>query len=176
MVARSGGKGGNVAPLTSLRPTGFLQSHRGVAHVDFYDTFEHTIDGKGRLVLPASFRSAFADGGFVTYLGKYAALFTTDEWQKYRRRLEQSGQFTREQLQYLFSFVTPFQPDAQNRIGISQRLRDKVGLDRDVTIVGSGSHAALYAREAWRVLEESIEEPAEDGTSIVDKFSELEFL
>jgi MraZ protein len=144
--------------------------------VDFYDTFEHTIDGKGRLVLPASFRSAFADGGFVTYLGKYAALFTTDEWQKYRRRLEQSGQFTREQLQYLFSFVTPFQPDAQNRIGISQRLRDKVGLDRDVTIVGSGSHAALYAREAWRVLEESIEESAEDGTSIVDKFSELEFL
>ena len=144
--------------------------------MDFYDTFEHTIDGKGRLVLPASYRAAFTNGGFVTYLGKYAALFTTDEWQKYPRRLEQSGQFTREQLQYLFSFVTPFTPDAQNRIGVSQRLRDKVGLDREVTIVGSVSHAALYPREAWSALETAIESPADDGSSIVDKFSELEFL
>ena len=144
--------------------------------MDFYDTFEHTIDGKGRLVLPASYRPAFTGGGFVTYLGKYAALFTPDEWEKYRRRLEASGQFDREQLQYLFSFVTPFQPDAQNRIGVSQRLRDKVGLERDVTIVGSVTHAALYPREAWSRVEAAIEAPADDGTSIVDKFSELEFL
>ena len=144
--------------------------------MDFYDTFEHTIDGKGRLVLPASYRVAFTNGGFVTYLGKYAALFTPDEWEKYRRRLEQSGQFTREQLQYLFSFVTPFQPDAQNRIGVSQRLRDKVGLEREVTIVGSVSHAALYSREAWAEVQAAIESPADDGSTIVDKFSELEFL
>lgn len=144
--------------------------------MDFYDTFEHTIDGKGRLVLPASYRPGFTAGGFVTYLGKYAALFTPDEWEKYRRRLEQSGQFDREQLQYLFSFVTPFQPDSQNRIGVSQRLRDKVGLQRDVTIVGSVSHAAIYPREAWGRLETTVEAPSDDGTSIVDKFSELGFL
>ena len=144
--------------------------------MDFYDTFEHTIDGKGRLVLPASYRPAFTGGGFVTYLGKYAALFTPDEWEKYRRRLEASGQFDREQLQYLFSFVTPFQPDAQNRIGVSQRLRDKVGLERDVTLVGPATHAALHPREAWSRVAAPIEAPADDGTSIVDKFSELEFL
>ena len=144
--------------------------------MDFYDTFEHTIDGKGRLVLPASYRAAFTGGGFVTYLGRYAALFTPSEWEKYRRRLEQSGQFSRDQLQYLFSFVTPFQPDAQNRIGVSQRLREKVGLERDVTIVGSVSHAAIYPRDEWTRVEAAIEAPSDDGRSIVDKFSELEFL
>ncbi len=144
--------------------------------MDFYDTFEHTIDGKGRLVLPASYREAFTAGGFVTFLGKYAALFTPDEWEKYRRKLEQSGQFSREQLQYLFSFVTPFRPDGQNRIGVSQRLRDKVGLVRDVTIVGSVTHAAIYPREAWGRVESEIEAPDDDGRSIVDKVAGLEFL
>lgn len=144
--------------------------------MDFYDSFEHTIDGKGRLVLPASYRAAFAEGGFVTYLGSSAGLFTANEWERYRRRLEASGEFDRAQLQYLFSFVTPFQPDSQNRIGLSSRLRAKVGLDRDVTVVGSGNYAAVYARDEWNSLEARMEEPDENGATIVDRFARLEFL
>ena len=71
--------------------------------MEFFDQFEHTIDDKGRLVLPAAYREAFVGGGFLTLLGDNAALFTKDGWEKYRRRLELQGNFTRHQLQYLFS-------------------------------------------------------------------------
>lgn len=144
--------------------------------VDFYDTFEHTIDGKGRLVLPSSYRGAFTDGGFLTLVGSYAALFTPEEWEKYRRRLEASGRFSRKELQYLFSFVTPFVPDAQNRISVSPRLRERVGLEREVTIVGSVTHAAIYPRDTWLALEADIEAEASEGAGLSDKFDELGFL
>jgi MraZ protein len=143
--------------------------------VELYDQFEHTIDGKGRLVLPAPYRPAFAEGGFLVFLGRYAALFSPDEWERYRNRLERSGEFDRELFQYVLSFVTPFQPDSQNRIGIPTRLRQRVGLDREVTIVGSGSHAAIYPRDVWAALENRVE-AAPDGRTIEDRFASLGFL
>jgi MraZ protein len=144
--------------------------------MEFFDQFEHTIDDKGRMVLPAAYRNAFAEGGFLAFLGGYAALFTTDGWEKYRRRLELSGQFSRQQLQVVLSYVSPFVPDSQHRIAVNPRLRNKVGLEREVTIVGSGSHAAIYARDAWAMLEDDAMAPDEDGRTIADKFNDLDFL
>lgn len=144
--------------------------------MEFFDQFEHTIDDKGRLVLPAAYRAAFAEGGFVTYMGEYAALFTEEGWQQYRRRLELSGSFDRQELQVLFSFASPFAPDAQHRIALGSRLRSRVGLEREVSIVGSGSHAAIYPRDAWARIEEQAAAPDADGETLVDKFRGLGFL
>lgn len=144
--------------------------------MEFFGQFEHTIDGKGRLVLPASFRAAFVDGGFVTHLGNCAALFTPDGWEKYRRRLELSGVFSRTQMQYLFSFVSPFTPDAQHRIGLGAKLRETLELGQAVTVVGSGSHAAIYSRAAWAAIEAEATAADDSGHTLADKFVELDFL
>lgn len=144
--------------------------------MEFFDQFEHTIDDKGRLVLPSAYRAAFAEGGFLTFLGEYAALFTTDGWEQYRRRLELSGNFTRQQLQYVLSFVSPFVPDSQHRIAMNSRLRSTVGLEREVSIVGSGSHAAIYPRPVWREIEARATAADADGLTLADKFRELDFL
>ncbi len=144
--------------------------------MDFYGTYEHTIDGKGRLVMPSSYRSAFADGGIAALVEDYAALFTLDEWDRYRRRLETSGHFTRDELRWIFSVASPFAPDAQNRISLPQRLRDRTGLDRDVTLVGSVRYVSVFSRDDWARREEAIERPSDDAPSIADKFRSLEFL
>jgi MraZ protein len=144
--------------------------------MEFFDQFEHTIDDKGRLVLPAAYREAFVGGGFLTLLGDNAALFTRDGWEKYRRKLELQGDFTRHQLQYLFSFVSPFTPDSQHRIVVNARLRAKVGLEREVSIVGSGSHAAIYPRDAWGRIEAEATAADAEGLTLVDKFNALDFL
>jgi len=144
--------------------------------MEFFDQFEHTIDGKGRLVLPSAYRVAFVDGGFLTWLGDYAALFTVDGWEKYRRRLELSGSLPRQQLQVLLSYVSPFTPDSQHRIAVNPRLRGKVGLDREVTIVGSSSHAAIYDRARWAQIEADAMGPDADGRTIADKINDLDFL
>lgn len=144
--------------------------------VEFFDQFEHTIDDKGRLVLPSAYRDAFANGGFVAYLGPSAGLFTRDGWEKYQRRLELSEAFSREELQILRSYASPFRPDSQHRIPIGAKLRGLVGIDRAVTIVGSGSHAAIYARDRWEALETRLLGPDESGVTLADKFSNLGFL
>jgi MraZ protein len=144
--------------------------------VDFYEQFEHTIDGKGRLVLPASWRSGFAEGGFLAFLGRNGGLFPPTAWEQYRRRLETSGNFDRDAMAYVLSLVTPFQPDAQNRINVPGRLRQKLGLDRDVTLAGAGSYVALWDRRAWDDLERRVERPTDEGVSLADRFDSLGFL
>ena len=144
--------------------------------MEFFDQFEHTIDGKGRLVLPSAYRDAFTDGGFLTWLGDSAALFTVEGWERYRRRLELNGSFTRQQMQVMLSFVSPFIPDSQHRIAVNPRLRTKVGLDREVTIVGSSTHAAIYDRAKWAGVEAAAMGPDEDGRTIAEKINDLDFL
>lgn len=145
--------------------------------MDFYGTFEHNIDGKGRLVLPASHRPAFSAGGMAALVEDYAALFTNDEWETYRRRLETSGHFDREDLRHLFSIASPIEPDGQNRITLPQRLREVTGLQREVTLVGSVRYVSIFDRADWARREASLaEKEIATGRSLADKFRELSFL
>ncbi|MEI2699313.1 MAG: hypothetical protein V9E94_13605 [Microthrixaceae bacterium] len=144
--------------------------------MEFFDQFEHTIDDKGRMVLPAAYRAAFVDGGFLAFLGGNAALFTEDGWETYRRKLELSKALTRIEFQYLCGLASPFKPDAQNRIVLNAKIREKAGLGREVTIVGSNSHAAIYPRAEWSRLEATVEAPDADGRTLADKINDLDFL
>jgi MraZ protein len=144
--------------------------------MEFFDQFEHTIDDKGRMVLPAAYRESFVRGGFVVLLGDSAALFTDEGWEKYRRKLAMSGEFTRRQLQVLYSSASPFVPDAQNRIVLNARVRARAGLGREVVIVGSGSHAAIYPRDAWARIEDEANAPDDEGRTLADKINSLDFL
>ena len=64
--------------------------------MDLFDTYEHTIDAKGRLVLPAAWRSEFANGGVIANLVTCAALFPVANWERYRRRDEGGREAPRE--------------------------------------------------------------------------------
>lgn len=144
--------------------------------MEFFDHFEHTIDDKGRLVLPSAYRAAFVDGGYLTDMGHYAGLFTPDGWTSYRRRMEQTKLFTRSELQVMFSYVSPFTPDSQHRITVNTRLRDKVGLGRAVTITGAGSHAAIHPRARWLEREAQVTVPDAEGRSLADRIERMDFL
>jgi MraZ protein len=142
----------------------------------FWDQFEHTIDDKGRMVLPAAYREAFEDGGFLVLLGKNPALFTPDGWEKYRRKLSMTGEFTRQQLQYLYASASPFMPDGQHRIVVNARVRERAGLGREVTIAGSGQFASIFPRDRWAEVETQALAPDETGRTLNDKIDDLDFL
>lgn len=144
--------------------------------MDFYGTFNHKVDGKGRLVLPSSYRNAFTEGGMAALIEDYAALFTHDQWEVYRRRIETSGRFTRDDLRWLFSIASPFEPDAQNRIMLPQNLRQRTGLVDDIAVVGSVRYVSLFPAEEWKRRSDLIDHPSDTGPSIADKFRGLEFL
>lgn len=144
--------------------------------MEFFSQYDHKIDDKGRLVLPAAFRSAFADGGFITYMGDSVGLFTPDEFQKHRRRLELSPEIDRKALKAMHGLTSPFEPDAQHRITIPPKLLTYVGIDREIATVGQGSHAAVYPRERWESFEVDELGPDEDGDTLADKIERLPFL
>ena len=144
--------------------------------MEFFGKFDHTIDDKGRLVLPAAYRSAFVDGGFLTFMGASAGLFTEDEFEKYRRKITLSGVFTRKDLQQLMALTTPLQPDAQHRVAISPNLRERVSLGREVAVVGQGSHVEIFPKDVWDAREAESREADESGRDLTTKFDTLDFL
>jgi MraZ protein len=139
--------------------------------VDFWEYNEHTIDGKGRLVLPSSFREAFAAGGVLTNQGDHVGLHTPSGWEQAFRSMRDSEDFTVRELAVVKSFVTRFQPDAQNRVTLPTRLRAAVGLERDVALIGMGNHVALYPRDRWQRLEGEVLADASDGPSLSERLA-----
>ena len=144
--------------------------------MDFYNQFEHTIDAKGRLVLPALYRPALRRR-------RDAHLHQRVRRPVHPRRLGHAASPAREHrevhprdLQYLWGMAAPFVPDAQNRIVLSPILREKAHLDGEVTIVGSVTHAAIYPRAAWALTGVGDREHGRTTSPSAAKFEELGFL
>ena len=144
--------------------------------MDFYNQFEHTIDAKGRLVLPAPYRGAFGDGGMLTFINGYGALFTHGRLEHAPSSAREHRNLRARELQYLWGMAAPFVPDAQNRIVLSPILREKAHLDGEVTIVGSVTHARHLPPRGPRLSPCRTSRATSAGDSLAAKFEELGFL
>ena len=136
--------------------------------VDFWEYNEHNIDDKGRLVLPASFRSAFEGGGVLTFVGRSVGIFEHARWDAKLRQLRDSGDFSNDEIRLVKSLVTEFTPDSQNRVTLPARLRERAGIEREVALIGMGDHVAVYARDAWKAFEARLDA----GGDLADRLSE----
>jgi transcriptional regulator MraZ len=129
--------------------------------------YEHTIDDKNRLTLPAKFRRAFEDGGVVTrgldgclYAWPRAAweqlvdsrLATLDVLTVHGRRMHR----------HFFSGAAETTPDKQGRVGIPPALLAHAKLGRDVVVAGVNDHLEIWDRAAWKRELAEVEGSAED--------------
>jgi MraZ protein len=127
----------------------------------FLGEYEHTIDSKGRLSIPARFRSELDDGLIVTRgLGDYLLVFPPAEWQRFiddmRQRdltLGESQTISR----FIFAKASDCTLDKHGRVLIPAPLRQYANLDTDVAIVGVNTHLEIWDRERWRTEEERVE-------------------
>jgi MraZ protein len=116
--------------------------------------FEHTLDDKNRLTLPARFRQAFADGIVVTRgIDGCLDAYTRDDW---RRRLEELATLDslskedRRMSRLFFAGATEAELDKQGRVGIPGALLEHAKLGRDVVVAGMNDHLEIWDRDAWR--------------------------
>jgi MraZ protein len=128
--------------------------------------YEHTIDDKNRLTLPARFREAFAAGVVVTRgIDPCLAVYTREGWDEFvRSRLSGLDQFSREARQmrrFLFSAGTEAELDKQGRVTLPAGLLRKAGLARDVVVAGVGEFLEVWDRAAWQTQVEDVEGRAE---------------
>ena len=123
----------------------------------FYGEFEHSIDRKGRLILPAKFREVaknqFVEKFFVTRgLDKCLFMFSEEEWRSQENKFKTMS-FTKQQSRtfnrLLFSGAQEVAFDKQGRILLPQYLKDFADIKRDVMIVGVSNRIEIWAKDKW---------------------------
>jgi len=116
----------------------------------------HTIDPKGRIIIPARFRDVIkADGSYGVMLSKMDGglmAYTYDGWRKIENRIlslaEKSESMRRFRRVFIGgSFDCPC--DKQDRILIPQNLREYAEFDRDIVLVGVLDHFEIWSRDSW---------------------------
>ncbi|MFA7283985.1 MAG: division/cell wall cluster transcriptional repressor MraZ [Candidatus Omnitrophota bacterium] len=124
----------------------------------FYGEFEHSIDRKGRLIMPAKFREVaknqFVEKFFVTRgLDKCLFMFSEEEWRSQENKFKAMS-FTKQQARIfnrlLFSGALDVCPDKQGRVLLPQYLKDFAQIKKDVVIVGVSNRIEIWSKELWR--------------------------
>ncbi len=139
----------------------------------FYGEYLHTIDRKGRLILPAKFREVaknnFIEKFFVTRgLDKCLFMFSEEEWRSQETKFKAIS-FTKQQARTFnrlyFSGAAEVLADKQGRILLPQYLKEFAEIKRDVIIVGVSNRIEIWSKDKWQAFygssRQSFEEIAE---------------
>ncbi|MCX5714117.1 MAG: division/cell wall cluster transcriptional repressor MraZ [Candidatus Omnitrophica bacterium] len=118
----------------------------------------HTIDRKGRLILPAKFREVakanFIEKFYLTRgLDKCLFMFSEEEWRSQESKFKNLS-FTKHEARtfnrLFFSGAMELAADRQGRILLAQYLKDYAEIKKDVLIVGVSNRIEIWAREKWQ--------------------------
>ena len=115
----------------------------------------HTIDPKGRIIIPARFRNALkADGGeygvVVSIKDGCIYAFTFSEWNNLEQRIRAAKSAAMEKFKRFFlGNACPLLCDKQDRILLPQSLRTYAGIEKDIVLVGVLDRFEIWAREKW---------------------------
>lgn len=120
----------------------------------FSGAYSHTVDSKGRTVIPSRFRSKLGERFYVTR-GMHGCLwvFSDDAWREFQKVLTPRSPLDGTGLKLERFFVgsaVECSPDAQGRVFIPQNLRDYATLDGDIWVVGLGSKVEIWSDAKWR--------------------------
>lgn len=119
----------------------------------FYGEFQHTIDPKGRVIIPAAFRAELGVKFMITKgLEGCLFIFSEAQWNNLVSKIETlplSNTNARAFNRFFFSTASECELDKNCRILIPQALRAHAGLEKDVNIIGVGTRVEIWSRENW---------------------------
>lgn len=120
----------------------------------FLGEFEHSLDDKGRVAIPARFRAGFGDALVITRgLDRCLLLWPMEEWRTLSHKLVQLSFMhadARRIHRLLFGGATDTAPDRLGRILIPAFLREYASLRDSVVVVGLMNRVELWSRENWQ--------------------------
>ena len=122
--------------------------------------YQHNIDAKNRVIVPAKFRDDLCERFYVTK-GLDGCLFVLSEegWKRLQDKIVAMPMSKARQLQrFFFSGAAEVEPDKQGRILIPQPLRDYASIEKDVTFIGTGDRAEIWSTECWTQFNDNLTE------------------
>ena len=118
----------------------------------FTGSFEHSVDDKSRLVLPAPFRARLTAGAYLGPLDGYLGLWPDDEIEAVFAKWDDGvalGIVSEEAAEAFVASTFPVQPDGQGRIVVHKSLRAFGDLAGPVMVVGARRRVAVWSRDRW---------------------------
>ncbi len=119
----------------------------------FVGTFEHTLDKKGRLVLPSKFRGHLSQNAILSPNGSQClALWTPENFDSLLARLTERarlGEIQSRVVRGLTAASDEVSLDQQGRVLISERLRSFASLEREVVLLGANDHVEIWDQATW---------------------------
>ena len=122
--------------------------------------YEHTLDAKGRLIMPSKLREDIGEKFIITKgLDGCLFAFSIEEWKKFEEKLRTlpiSNKDARNFSRFFFAGAIDCEIDKQGRFLISSNLSEFAGLEKEVIIVGMDSRLEIWSKEKWIKFDEDI--------------------
>lgn len=142
----------------------------------FMGEYQHSIDDKGRMIVPAKFRDSLGASFIVTRgLDQCLFVYPREEWTVLEQKLKElpmmksdARAFTR----FFFSGATECELDKQGRINIPSNLRDYAKLDKDCVVLGVSNRVEVWSKAVW---EGYYEQSEQSFNEIAEKLVDFNF-
>ena len=134
--------------------------------------YEHTLDAKGRISMPAKLRRDMGEAFIVTKgLDGCLFAFSQEEWTNFETRLKElplSDKNARNFVRFFLAGATECELDKQGRFLIPANLRTAANLDKEAIIIGVGTRLEIWNKGTWQAKDEDIsaDEIAENMTML----------
>ena len=135
--------------------------------------YAHTIDTKGRVIVPAKFRTELGER-FVLTKGFDGCLYgySLEEWKNIEEKIKTlpliTGKDARNFTRFFFSSAIECELDSQGRILVSQSLRTYAEREKELVIIGVSSRIEIWSKSKWEAYNES-----QDSDDIAEKMTML---
>jgi MraZ protein len=132
----------------------------------FLGEYQHSLDAKGRIILPSRFRARL-ESGLVITRGLDGCLWVMPQegWNRLAERLSETSiadPRARNFARFVFSGASEVRPDRQGRLFVAEHLRKHAGLERDVVVMGAGDRIEIWSPERWERRRAEAEEHMEE--------------
>ena len=135
--------------------------------------YSHTIDAKGRMIVPAKFRTELGER-FIITKGFDGCLYgySLEEWKSIEEKIKTlpliTGKDARNFTRFFFSSAIECELDSQGRILITQNLRTHAELLKEVVVIGVSTRIEIWSKEKWEAYNDE-----QDSDDIAEKMSML---
>lgn len=134
--------------------------------------YQHNLDSKGRLFIPARLREELGSVFYVTIsMDKCLSAYSAESWQDLSDRVNAMPYVKQRKMRPLFAYAAKCELDTQGRILLPQNLRQFAELNKNVTVVGCNNHAEFWDSDTWSAVN-AIETTPENIAAVME---ELDF-
>lgn len=140
----------------------------------FMGEYSHSIDAKGRLIMPAKFREQLGDEFVVTKSpDKCLYVYTNEEWKNFEEKLATlpiTNKGTRQFVRFFLAGAASCEVDKQGRILLPAVLREYADLDKEVVLAGTSKRIEIWNKDRYLADQKEYEDNIDEIASNMESF------